>query len=333
MIELKQLRKSFYVGGRNLHALDGIDLSIGPGEVFGFIGPNGAGKSTTMRILSGLLRQNSGTATVNNLNTLTDGDAIRRIIGYMPDFLGVYDDLTVDEYLQFFAAAFKITRPNRRRIVDQVLELTDLTTKRHAMVDSLSRGMQQRLGIARVLIHDPKVLLLDEPASGLDPRARIEMRSLITELGRMGKTIMVSSHILTELGEMCSSLGMIERGKLLFAGSLQDAFARVRAAGAVRERIIIELALPPSDVPPESSILADLLAKAGAALSADHRVQSVDRDPQNAAGLIIELVPGEHGHHFVFERLDRAGLQLRSFTPQTLKLEDAFLKLTTGALQ
>jgi ABC-2 type transport system ATP-binding protein len=341
MIELKQLRKSFSVGGRTLHALDGIDLSIGTGEVFGFIGPNGAGKSTTMRILAGLLRQNSGTATVNNLNTLTDGDAIRRIIGYMPDFLGVYDDLTVDEYLQFFAAAFKITRPNRRRIVDQVLELTDLTSKRAAMVDSLSRGMQQRLGIARVLIHDPKVLLLDEPASGLDPRARIEMRSLITELGRMGKTIMVSSHILTELGEMCSSLGMIERGQLLFAGSLQDAFARVRAAGAVRERILIELAHPQLDSTAEASLDSapavtarpDLLSHAITALTADHRVQSVDRDPQNPAGLIIECVPGEHGHHFVFERLDRAGLRLRSFTPQTLKLEDAFLKLTTGALQ
>ncbi len=327
MIELKKLRKSFFVGGKNLHALDGIDLSIGPGEVFGFIGPNGAGKSTTMRILSGLLRQTSGTATVNGLDTLSDGDAIRRIIGYMPDFLGVYDDLTVDEYLQFFAAAFKISRTDRRRIVDQVLELTDLTTKRAAMVDSLSRGMQQRLGIARVLIHDPKVLLLDEPASGLDPRARIEMRSLITELGRMGKTIMVSSHILTELGEMCTSLGMIERGKLLFAGSLQDAFARVRAAGAVRERILVELDLP------ETADAADARSRASAALLVDSRVQSVDRDPQYPAALSIELTPGEHGHHFVFQILDRAGIQVRSFTPQTLKLEDAFLKLTTGALQ
>jgi ABC-2 type transport system ATP-binding protein len=335
MIELKQLRKSFSVGGRTLHALDGIDLSIGPGEVFGFIGPNGAGKSTTMRILSGLLRQTSGSATVNGFNTLTDGDAIRRIIGYMPDFLGVYDDLTVDEYLQFFAAAFKISRNDRRRIVDQVLELTDLNSKRAAMVDSLSRGMQQRLGIARVLIHDPKVLLLDEPASGLDPRARIEMRSLITELGRMGKTIMVSSHILTELGEMCTSLGMIERGKLLFAGSLQDAFARVRAAGAVRERILVEVAstLRNDADPTATDPGAAALSAATAALLADSRVQTVDRDPQNAAGLIVELVPGEHIHHFVFQILDRAGVQVRAFTPQTLKLEDAFLKLTTGALQ
>lgn len=332
MIELKQLRKSFSVGGRTLHALDGIDLSIGPGEVFGFIGPNGAGKSTTMRILAGLLRQSGGSASVNGLNTLTHGDDIRRIIGYMPDFLGVYDDLTVDEYLQFFAAAFKIVRNDRRRIVDQVLELTDLTGKRAAMVDSLSRGMQQRLGIARVLIHDPKVLLLDEPASGLDPRARIEMRSLITELGRMGKTIMVSSHILTELGEMCTSLGMIERGKLLFAGSLQEAFARVRDAGSVRERIRIEIVMRSAEPAVKNSDDGQLAA-AIAALQADHRVQIVERESPASGAILIELVPGEHGHHFVFERLDRAGIQVRAFVPQALKLEDAFLKLTTGALQ
>ena len=195
MIETRNLTKRY----GPLTALDDLTLDIGPGQVFGFIGPNGAGKSTTMKILSCLLKPDAGSARVCGLDIAKDGDDIRRCIGYMPDFLGVYDDLTVDEYLHFFASAFQIPRRQRRAIVDQVLALTDLVEKKHALVDSLSRGMQQRLGVARVLIHDPKVLLLDEPASGLDPRARIEMRSLLQELGRMGKVLMVSSHILSEL--------------------------------------------------------------------------------------------------------------------------------------
>ena len=225
MIEARGLTKRF----GSLVALENLTLHIGAGEVFGFIGPNGAGKSTTMKILACLLAPDAGSARVAGYDIRTDGDLIRRAIGYMPDFLGVYDDLTVDEYLQFFAAAFQIERKKRKGVIDSVLELTDLGTKRHAMVDSLSRGMQQRLGVARVLIHEPKVLLLDEPASGLDPRARIEMRELLTELARMGKSLMVSSHILSELAEMSTSIGIIERGKLLYAGSIQDAYARVRA--------------------------------------------------------------------------------------------------------
>ena len=322
MIELKGLTKRFRVGNQFISALDSLDLTISAGEVFGFIGPNGAGKSTTMKILSGLLSADEGTAIVAGFDIRKDGDSIRRSLGYMPDFLGVYDDLTVDEYLQFFAAAFKIPRGRRRAVVDQVLELTDLSLKRKAMVDSLSRGMQQRLGIARVLIHDPKVLLLDEPASGLDPRARIEMRSLITELGKMGKTIMVSSHILTELGEMCTSLGMIERGKLLFSGSLEDAFSRARAAGSGQERV--KVILENSGTPPEL-VVADI--------QKDHRVASAVQDSLDPLAISIQLVPGEHGHHFLLARLLAGGARVHSFIPEALKLEDAFLKLTTGALQ
>ena len=198
MIDIKGLTKRY----GTLTALDNLSLNLQKGEIFGFIGPNGAGKTTTMKILACLLKPDSGDATIDGLSVRNNGDRIRRIIGYMPDFIGVYDDLTVDEYLQFFAAAFELPRSRRRTIVDQVLELTDLTDKRHAMVDSLSRGMTQRLGVARVLIHEPKVLLLDEPASGLDPRARIEMRELLRELKRMGKTIIISSHILPELAEV-----------------------------------------------------------------------------------------------------------------------------------
>jgi ABC-2 type transport system ATP-binding protein len=250
------------------------------------------------------------------MDVTREGDAIRRVIGYMPDFLGVYDDLTVDEYLQFFAAAFDIPRRGgkRRAVIDSVLELTDLTGKRDAMVDSLSRGMQQRLGVARVLIHEPKVLLLDEPASGLDPRARIEMRSLITELGRMGKCVMVSSHILTELGEMSTSIGIIEKGRLLYAGKLAEALARVSAG----ERISVRL---------EN---AEQMGLAGDALRGEARVARVTPDTDT---LEVELAPGGHGHHFLIERLLASGVRIAAFTPQPVKLEDAFLKLTKGALQ
>jgi ABC-2 type transport system ATP-binding protein len=267
-----------------------------------------------MKILACLMEPDAGSAHVGGFDVSRDGDQIRRILGYMPDFLGVYDDLTVDEYLQFFAAAFQIPRARRRAIIDGVLELTDLTGKRRALVDSLSRGMQQRLGVARVLVHEPKVLLLDEPASGLDPRARIEMRSLLQELGRMGKCLMVSSHILSELAEMCTSIGIIERGRLLYAGSIEDAYAKVRGG----ERIAIRLE-PGSS--PDSAL---------AALEHDHRIARATRENGQ---IIVELTPGEHGHHFVLELLMNANHRIAAFTPQAVRLEDAFLKLTKGALQ
>ncbi|MCW5765419.1 MAG: ABC transporter ATP-binding protein [Phycisphaeraceae bacterium] len=317
MIEIRGVTKRYGA----LTALDNLSLTIGPGEVFGFIGPNGAGKSTTMKILAGLLQPDSGTATVCGHSVATEAPAIRRVLGYMPDFLGVYDDLTVDEYLQFFASAFRIERGRRRAVVSSVLELTDLTDKRHAMVDSLSRGMQQRLGVARVLIHEPKVLLLDEPASGLDPRARIELRELLLELKRMGKCIMVSSHILTELAEMSTSIGIIEKGRLLFAGSIADAFARAGAG----ERIAVALEPGSADG-----------AAAAERLRADARVAGVTLEPPGPdgapGGLIVELTPGVHGHHFLIESLMAGGARIASFTPRPIKLEDAFLRLTKGQL-
>src|SRR6187399_1543179 len=200
-------------------ALSALDLSVNQGDLFGFIGSNGAGKTTTLRILATFLAPSAGQALVLGHDVVRDADAVRHVIGYMPDFFGVYKDMEVTEYLDFFGACYRIPSAQREKTVNDVLELVGLSEKKGSLIGALSRGMQQRLGLARVLIHDPQLLLLDEPASGLDPRARIEMMAIITELGRMGKCVMVSSHILTELGEMSTSIGIIERGKLLYAGS------------------------------------------------------------------------------------------------------------------
>src|SRR6266571_8296172 len=224
MIETRDLTKMY----GELYALDRLNLQLEKGDVYGFIGPNGAGKTTTMRILATLLTPTWGEATVCVYSIYNGAKDIRRIMGYMPDFFGVYDDMKVIEYLEFFAAAYRIKGADRRKKCDQVLELVDLGYKRDALVTSLSRGMTQRLGLARVLLHEPQVLLLDEPASGLDPRARIEMRGLIKELRNMGKTIMLSSHILPELADICNKIGIIERGKLLFDGDVETAIRQVR---------------------------------------------------------------------------------------------------------
>lgn len=282
-----------------------------------------------MKILACLLKPDSGRASVCGLDVRTQGDDVRRVLGYMPDFLGVYEDLTVDEYLQFFASAFGIERRRRRATIDGVLELTDLVEKKNAPVEGLSRGMQQRLGVARVLVHDPKVLLLDEPSSGLDPRARIEMRELLIELGKMGKCLMISSHILTELAEMCTSIGIIERGKLLYTGSIKDAYAQARGG----ERITVRL--ESGGTPP---------ARVAEVLSADARVQKARVEAAVPDGsdigaevggevIRIDLVPGEHGHHFLLEIIIASGARIAAFTPEGMKLEEAFLRLTTGALQ
>src|SRR5437879_10568831 len=224
MIETNDLTKMY----GDLYALNRLNLTLERGDVYGFIGPNGAGKTTTMRILATLLNPSWGEASVCGYSIYTGSKDIRRVIGYMPDFFGVYDDMKVIEYLEFFAAACRSKGPERRKKCEQVLELVDRGYKRDALVTSLSRGMTQRLGLARVLLHEPQVLLLDEPASGLDPRARIEMRGLLKELRNMGKTILVSSHILPELADICNKIGIIERGKLLFDGDVGSAIRRVR---------------------------------------------------------------------------------------------------------
>ncbi len=227
MLDLVNLTKEF----RDVRAVDQLNLHLAPGEIFGFIGPNGAGKTTTIKMIATLLRPTAGEARVNGINVVEHPEEVRAIIGYMPDFFGVYEDVKVWEYLDFFAAAYKIPRGDRPAIIDDVLELTDLTTKRDSFVEELSRGMKQRLCLAKTLVHEPLLLLLDEPASGLDPRARIEIRELLKELRRMGKTIFVSSHILSELADFCTSIGIIEAGRLIAAGSVDEI---IEATGIVR---------------------------------------------------------------------------------------------------
>ena len=300
----------------NLTALDSLSVELEAGDVYGFIGPNGAGKSTTMKILAGLLEPTSGDARVLGKRVAENGDFVRRSIGYMPDFIGVYEDLKVSEYLEFFASAYGIGRRQRKAVVEQVLELTDLKYKRDALVDSLSRGMTQRLSLARVLVHDPPVLLLDEPASGLDPRARIEIRELLKELQRIGKTILISSHILSELGEFCNKLGIIERGKLIISGTIDELMAMARA------HPVISIRLAPQ--------AQHELERAVSVLKTDPRVNQVD---VIGSELQVTLTDPRVHHFFLMEKMVAANIPLDSVAPHQMKLEDVFLRLTKGIVQ
>jgi len=293
----------------SLAALVNLNLHIREGDLFGFIGPNGAGKTTTMRILATLLQPTSGTATIAGVDVVRNGQKVRRLIGYMPDFMGVYDDLKVFEYLEFFAAAFGIRRSRRRAVIQGALELTDLTAKQTADVDSLSRGMQQRLQLARVLIHDPKVLILDEPASGLDPRARIEIRELLRELKKMGKTIMISSHILSELEEICDHVGIIEQGQMIYSGTLKEMFSRMGPRRIVHVRV------------------AGQADRAEELLAALPQVESVR---QEGGRLIVGLSEGGDQDGAIARTLVEAGIGVLELAGERVKLDDAFMELTRG---
>lgn len=306
MIEITNLSKSY----GDLLALDNLNLKIGQGDIFGFIGPNGAGKTTTMRILATLLQPTGGQAFVDGKNVLTQGKDIRRAVGYMPDFMGVYDDLKVFEYLEFFAAAFDIPSKQRKSIVEGVLELTDLQGKKAAAVDSLSRGMQQRLGLARVLIHDPKVLILDEPASGLDPRARIEIRELLRELKKMGKTIMISSHILSELEEICDYVGIIEHGKLVFSGTMDEIWQKMGTHSKVRVTV----------VPEHRERALELLSS----------VPDIETVTDHTTYLLVNFTDGQIAGSIVAKTLVNGDVDILAIEPEKMKLDDAFLQLTKG---
>ncbi|MEQ8849112.1 ABC transporter ATP-binding protein [Botrimarina sp.] len=312
MIQLRGLTKKY----GDLFAIREIDLDLAAGDVFGFIGPNGAGKTTTMRILATLLQPTWGEASVAGHSIYTAPKEIRRAIGYMPDFFGVYDDMKVIEYLEFFAAAYRIRGPKRRQVCDDVLDLVDLGYKRDALVTSLSRGMTQRLGLARVLLHDPQVLLLDEPASGLDPRARIEIRALLKELRSMGKTIMVSSHILPELADVCNKIGIIERGELIVNADVADVMKQVR------QQTVLKVGVAQRD---------GKNAEGAAELLASHPlVDSVEAPAQPGGPLTVTLKAEANDPSEVARALFEAGYALTLLKEDEINLETAFMTLTQG---
>lgn len=290
-------------------AVKSLDLHIEAGEMFGFIGPNGAGKSTTIRFLATLLRPTRGKGIVANCDVIGDPVGVRRSIGYMPDNFGVYDGMRVWEFLDFFAVAYRIGKTQRRQSIANLLELLDLMHKRDDFVNSLSRGMKQRLCLAKTLVHDPPVLILDEPSSGLDPRARIEMKALFKELRRMGKTILISSHILTELADCCTSIGIIERGQLLMHGPIDQVYKKIR-----RNRIV-EI---------------EFIEKAEAGISilrSQVSLRALDIEPR---GVIAELETDDQGLAELLETLIREGVRLRKFNDKDPTLEDVFMSVTKG---
>jgi ABC-2 type transport system ATP-binding protein len=319
MIETRDLTKTY----GDLYALNRLTLKLDKGDVYGFIGPNGAGKTTTMRILATLLNPSWGEASVCGYSIYNGAKDIRRVIGYMPDFFGVYDDMKVIEYLEFFAAAYRIKGPERRKKCDQVLELVDLGYKRDALVTSLSRGMTQRLGLARVLLHEPQVLLLDEPASGLDPRARIEMRGLLKELRRMGKTILVSSHILPELADICNKIGIIERGKLLFDGNVTEAIRQVQ------QQVVYDVRVAPE----ETTRAEELLTRHSDVDKIERKTPDEFEEIRKADSdeyLQVTLKDGVTDGSFIAVLLVQNGMKLKMLREEEIDLEDVFMGITKG---
>ena len=296
-------------------AVAGVDLRIGPGEIFGLVGPNGAGKTTTMKILATLLAPTAGEAFVTGIPIDADPIEVRRRIGYMPDFYGVYDDLRVWEYLDFFGRCYGVPAKRRPTMIGELLEIVGLAEKRESYVESLSRGMRQRLCLAHTLVHDPALLILDEPASGLDPRARVEMREILRELRSMGKTILVSSHILPELGEMCTGVAIIDRGQVLRAGSIDEIERSLRATALLRiellgDAIAVEAAL--------AWLAAD--ARVGEALPAEVR------DGTTRFEVTFDGADAEQAD--LLRAMIEAGHRVIGFSQATSDLEEIFLKVT-----
>ncbi|MEX2122184.1 MAG: ABC transporter ATP-binding protein [Pirellulales bacterium] len=305
MIELIDFGKNY----GDFTAVECLNLTIAAGEMFGFIGPNGAGKSTTIRFLATLLKATHGEGVVNGHSVTRRPLDVRRSVGYMPDNFGVYDGMKVWEFLDFFAVAYQIPRSKRKHVIGDVLELLDLTHKRDDFVNGLSRGMKQRLCLAKTLVHDPPVLILDEPSSGLDPRARLEVKALLKELRRMGKTILISSHILTELADCCTSIGIIERGVMLMHGPIDEVYRRIK-----RNRIL-EIRF---------------LDKMETALSIIRSMpQTLDVQVENHR-VTAELAAEDHDVAALLERLIGAGVKMHSFAEKDPTLEDVFMLVTKG---
>ncbi|QBP41616.1 MULTISPECIES: ABC transporter ATP-binding protein [Paenisporosarcina] len=307
MIEIKGLTKKYGA----FYALDDLNLTLSEGTVFGFVGANGAGKSTTFSILATLLQPTAGDAFINGKSIKTEPHEVRKQIGYMPDFFGVYDQLKADEYLDFYGASYGISVDKRAELIPQLLELVNLSHKRYEYVDLLSRGMKQRLCLARALIHDPKVLILDEPASGLDPRARVEMREILKQLKGMGKTILISSHILPELAEMCDEIGVIDGGKLIAHGSVSDIQAQLKG-----ERLI-------------TVKLKGLTTRAAGYFEEDPFVTGIEEFPEKHI-ITFKYRGTEDDQMRLLKHALEEGLSILSFAEQETDLEDVFMEITKG---
>jgi len=314
MIEISGLVKRY----KGTPALNGLDMRVGGGSIYGFVGPNGAGKTTTMRILATLLEADTGSGFIAGEDVRAHPGRVRAKLGFMPDFFGVYEDLTAAEYLDFYAASCGVPAKRRRQVIDELLELIDLSHKRDTYVEGLSRGMKQRLGLARALVHDPAVLLLDEPASGMDPRARYEMREIVKELQRLGKTVLVSSHILLELSEMCTHIGIIQSGRLVREGPVDQILRGLEPGRAIEVRLL------------GSALQArDLIA-------ALPNVAQVDPQPAGAepqaggtlATIVFRTFADDAGLQEVLRALVSAGLPVVGFSVQRENLEEVFMQIT-----
>ena len=309
IVEIRELSKSF--GKR--HAVNNVSFNIENGEIFGLVGPNGAGKTTTMRMLVTLLKPDKGEIFVGGHSIRKFPNEARRVIGFMPDSFGVYGDMTVQEYLDFFGACFKIPPNQRVHLINDLLDLVDLGHRRDDMVDSLSRGLQQRLGLARVLIHDPGILVLDEPASGLDPRARVEIRELLLEVARLGKTILFSSHILADVGELCTRVGILEDGKLVALGTLEQ----------LNERLMTHRQIHIGLIDHKEEAQAALQGMAGVA---DVRLL----DNLGRASLEVDFTGDDEAIHQLLAKLLEQGFPVVHFSEENNNLEDVFMRATKG---
>ena len=345
MVETHGLTKRY---GRTL-ALDQLDLVVPEGAVYGFIGPNGAGKTTTMRILTGLLRATSGEAWIAGHEVSREPKRVRGLVGWMPDSFGVYDNMKAWEYLDFFAASYRLPEARRRQLIGELLDLVDLSHKRDAYVMGLSRGMKQRLSLARTMAHDPKLLILDEPASGLDPRARIELRELLKELRALGKTILISSHILTELAEMCTHIGIVETGRLLVSGEVGDVLRSLQPHKLVEIRVLGDARRAAGILRPLAGVRDVRIQGTAGEPATDGEGNGTLSDPAEApadagpaegaaiacpaGSLIVDYVGDERGLSLLVQALAYADVPMIHFAEQASDLEDIFMQVTRGATQ
>ncbi len=305
MLTLNNITKKY----GKITAVDNLSLKIQEGQIFGFVGPNGAGKTTTLKIIATLLKQTSGNIYINDIEVSTNVKEVRSIIGYMPDFFGVYDNLKVDEYLEFYSDLAGIQYREAKSVISDLLDLVELNSKKNEYVDSLSRGMKQRLCLARSLVHNPKLLILDEPASGMDPRARVQMKRILRELGKMGKTILISSHILPELSELCTNIGIIEKGRMVESGTVDEIMKKSISSNNVRIKVLDSTQNAVKLLQEDSTITY--------VYGEDNKIEfSYQGDDKDMVKIIKRLVNND--------------IPVVSFSPMENNLEEIFMKVTKG---